>query len=208
MNIYSRQNLPNAFYVYAYIRSKSSETAHLGTPYYIGKGQGVRAWEKHTTVRKPKDDFYIVILEQGLTEIGALAIERRMIKWYGRKDICTGILLNRTDGGDSPVGRVCSSEEKIKISKANTGRSAWNKGIPRTLEERAKMSLTKRARAGSPGYNIRPPCSKEKAEKIRLANTGKKWVHRKDTSERKLVPSNEFFTMLKLGWLPGKCNDF
>lgn len=27
----------NIYYVYAYIRSKDSETARAGTPYYIGK---------------------------------------------------------------------------------------------------------------------------------------------------------------------------
>lgn len=204
MFIYSRQNLPTSFYVYAYIRSKTSKTAQKGTPYYIGKGQGVRAWEKHTTARKPKDDFYIVILEQGLTEVGALALERRMISWYGRKDLNTGILLNRTEGGDSPVGRICSQAERLKISKANKGRPAWNKGIPRTTEERSKMSDTRRSRLGTPGYNIRPPCSAEKADKIKKANLGKRWVHKPLTKERKNIPPEDFITYCDNGWIPGK----
>lgn len=188
------------FYVYAYLRKD-------GTPYYIGKGKNKRAWSKHT-FPIPKDQSRIVILEKNLTEIGSLALERRLIKWYGRKDLNTGILINLSDGGESPIGRVCSAEEKQKISLANKGKKTWNKGIPRTSEERAKMSATKRSRIGTPGHNIRPPCSKEAAEKIKIANTGKRWIHKEETQERKYVSFNEFLVLTTLGWKPGRSNMF
>jgi hypothetical protein len=93
MNIYSVNNTPPGFYVYAYLNEN-------GTPYYIGKGKNKRAWSKIHNVSIPQDNNKIIIIEKNLTDIGALALERRLIKWYGREDENSGILKNRTDGGD------------------------------------------------------------------------------------------------------------
>jgi hypothetical protein len=133
MYIYNKSHTPPGFYIYAYLRKSNN------TPYYIGKGQGSRAWGKHH-FRIPKDITKIIILESDLTEIGALALERRMINWYGRKDLCTGILNNKTDGGDGSTNP--SVETRIKQG-ANKGKVPWNKGLltgPRSVESRAKQS--------------------------------------------------------------------
>ena len=87
----------NNFYTYAWLRKDN-------TPYYIGKGVKNRAWIKSKGHIPPKDTSKIIILERNLTEIGALALERRYIKWYGRKNNNTGILINLTDGGEGVSG--------------------------------------------------------------------------------------------------------
>lgn len=142
------------YYVYAYLRSTD------GSPYYVGKGKEERAFGKHGRIPVPKDKSRIVFLERNLSEIGAFAIERRMIRWYGRKDIGTGILQNRTDGGEGAAGLRHRPETKIKISISNTGRING----PHSEETKQKLKV---ARA------LRPSPSTETRERVRASNSGK-----------------------------------
>lgn len=115
------------YYVYAYIRSRDSETAKAGTPYYIGKGKNGREFDKHS-VPLPKNKKNIVRVETNLTELGAYALERRLILWWGRKDVNTGILHNRTNGGPGHDGLVKTLSQRKKQSEAT------KKEIPKIFE--------------------------------------------------------------------------
>jgi hypothetical protein len=145
--------MSNIYYIYAYIRSSNE------TPYYIGKGKGNRAWKYHGKIGVPKDKSRIVIMESGLTEIGALALERRYIRWYGREDSSNGILLNSTDGGDGASGYKHSESFKEKMRNLP---GYWkSKSIPK--EAKQKMSESKLGKK-------RPTFTEEHRKKLSEAN--------------------------------------
>lgn len=118
----------NNYYTYAYLRED-------GTPYYIGKGSKRRAYiTQGRVVLPPKNKNKIIILKQNLTEEAAFKHEIYMIAVFGRKDLGTGILYNRTDGGDGSGGR--SLESKEKVSKKMKGRTFSNEH-----KEKIRLSL-------------------------------------------------------------------
>jgi hypothetical protein len=148
MNIYIH-------YVYAYLRKD-------GTPYYIGKGKNGRAFHNHGKLPVPEDISRIVFLETNLSNIGALALERRYIQWYGRKDNNTGILRNLTDGGEGPSGVIRTVEHKQKLRDANKGKPSpkkGKKGKPLSEETKILLSAIRKGRPKSEKHkqNMRKP---------------------------------------------------
>lgn len=158
------------YYVYAYLRED-------GTPYYIGKGTHRRAWaKKHGKIGVPKDERRIIICERNLTEIGAFALERRLIRWYGKKCDCTGILHNRLDGGDGASGLKHSEESKRKIGEASKDRK-------HTEETKRKLSEMKIGNSWNSGRKASTE-TRQKLSKASIGNTN--WAGKKHSEETKL----------------------
>ena len=129
---------PNRFYTYAYLREDR-------TPYYIGKGKENRVYKIHQKgISVPKDESRIIFLKQNLTEEDAFKHEIYMIAVLGRKDLGTGILRNRSDGGEGPSGAVKSEEYKKKKSESMRGENNHNYGKSFSKEHKKKLSIAKK----------------------------------------------------------------
>jgi hypothetical protein len=146
------------FYVYAYLRSQASMHGPKGSPYYIGKGKGMRAFTRgKKSVPRPRDKACIVFIQEGLTEQEAFSLEKYCIALYGRINTNTGILRNLTDGGEGASGAKLSIETRAKIAARQRGNQIWlgkrhsqetidklahiNRGKKLSLETKAKISL-------------------------------------------------------------------
>lgn len=150
---------PQRFYTYAYLREDR-------TPYYIGKGQTRRLYQKGgKPCGVPKDKSRIIKLKQNLTEEEAFKHEIYMISVFGRKDLGTGILYNRTDGGEGASGWVPSEEQRKNMSEGMKGRVPWNKDIPHTNETKRKISV---ANTGKVSYWKDKTLPKDFIEKMKL----------------------------------------
>ena len=117
------------FYTYLWLREN-------GTPYYVGKGSGDRAFNPNGhRVHKPLDDARIIVQEFE-TEDDAFFAEKFLIALYGRTDNATGCLSNLTDGGENPPS--CKGKKKNPESVKKTAEG--NRGQKRTKEQRLRMS--------------------------------------------------------------------
>ncbi len=104
--VWSVMNRRTDYYVYMYLRED-------GTPYYVGKGKEDRAYSRNRVTHRPPDER-IVFPYMNLTEEESFQKEKELIAKYGRKDKGTGILRNRTDGGDGASGRIFKHSEESK----------------------------------------------------------------------------------------------
>lgn len=146
------------FYTYLYLRED-------GTPYYAGKGTWLANLSKNDhhqrvytkrghEIHPPKDRSRILILERS-NETEAFATEKELISNWGRKDLGTGCLYNRTEGGDGTFGLKWSPESIKRMSESRKGEKCywlfgkrgpgtprWDKKRPHTEATKHKMSET------------------------------------------------------------------
>ena len=175
------------YYTYAYLRED-------GTPYYIGKGSGGRVYKRSKKCTKPpKDKNRIIILKNNLTEKEAFRHEKYMIFVFGRKDLGTGILHNKTDGGEGVSGHIYTEEQKQKITQSKLGKNFGMVGEnhhmygkTHTPEARKKMSEKvsgekhpmygkKGKEHHSYGYKHTEETRKQMSEISRVRNANRRW---------------------------------
>ena len=187
------------FYVYIYLDPLYKQSVSYGDlqfdyiPIYVGKGKGTRlqAHLKKTNnpIFKNKISYWkqnnitpiVIKLHENLTEIEAWQYEKQYIALIGRFDQGLGPLLNLTDGGDGPAGRVpwnkglktgipLTPEQKAIVSAANKGKilspetrakmSAAHKNKAKSLEHKEKISQSRKGKSYHPNKgqtNVHPP---------------------------------------------------
>ena len=124
--------------VYKHIRKNTNEV------FYIGIGKTIKRAHSKSDRTKYwyniiKDGYDVEIMFSDLTWEDALVKEKELIKFYGRKDLGLGPLVNLTDGGEGSLNRKLSLESRKKISVANKGKKL-------SEETKLKISNTEKGR--------------------------------------------------------------
>lgn len=160
---------------YVYIHKKPD-----GTPFYVGKGTGNRAyqfsrrtqWHKNIVEKHGKHNIVIEIINC-INESQAFDLEKIYIKQLKHDGVC---LVNLTDGGEGHSGFRQSQETKAKRSeklkqfyasdagkKKNEELNKYRFGRRNTEETKRKMSNAAKGK----------PKSKEHAHSLSLSRVGK-----------------------------------
>jgi hypothetical protein len=126
--------------VYQHVRKDTNEVFYVG----IGANEK-RAYRKdgrnsHWKNIVKKVGYYVEIIYPDLEWKLACNMEQYLIEAYGRIDLGTGLLVNKTIGGEGVVGNINSEETRRKISESNKGKVSHNKGKSMSEEQKKKIS--------------------------------------------------------------------
>lgn len=140
------------FLIYAFCRKD-------GTFYYIGKGTDRRPYSKRKRgINPPSDKTRILILHSNLDEQTAFDYERKLILFYGRKDLGTGLLRNMTDGGEGMSGWIPGESWRKKKSESMKGENNPFYGKKHTQETKNLISRKNKGRCSgkrNPMHGVR-----------------------------------------------------
>lgn len=186
-----QKNIMDNFVVYAYCRED-------GTFYYIGKGSRKRAYGKRKKgVKPPVDRNRILLLHTGLSEQTAFDYEQKLILFYGRKDLGTGLLRNMTNGGEGVAGWIPSEEWRTKksASMCGEGNPAYKDG--RSLKPSGYKPRESMAGENNPMYG-KPRLDVANRNKESCPAKGTKWYNN-GMVDKRFVPEE-----VPEGFVPGR----
>jgi hypothetical protein len=171
-------DVEKTFYTYLYLR-------YDGTPYYVGKGSGKRAYRQSNRRIKPPKDQRNIITQDYQSEADAFAAEMFLIGFYGRIDLRTGCLRNLTDGGDGASGAIRNEETRRKMSAASSRRVFTEEHRNRIRVALIGKKRSEAVRQAMRQYRLgkkRKPFSEEHCRKLAIASK------RREARKTKRIP--------------------
>jgi len=132
---------PKGWFVYCYLRTNSN------LPYYVGLGSRPDRMTAKHACKVPNDWTRIRVLREGLTKAEAQQWEVFYIERYGRRDLGTGCLVNRKDGGE--CGGNLSPQVLARLSEATK-----NNPPPQPNAEQLRKRAEKRMANQAAKYGI------------------------------------------------------
>lgn len=157
--------------------------------FYIGIGDGKRDRHKSKSGRNKywhnivnKYGYKIELLFNDITIEEARQIEMYLIKYYGRKDLNLGNLVNMTDGGELNTGLVHTEENKIKLSLRMSGEKHPFYGKKRP-EHSKNISGENHPFYGTEGPFCDKKHSEETKNKMKLSSKTRKEIIDLETGE-------------------------
>jgi len=160
------------FYTYLWLRAD-------GTPWYVGKGSDDRAWQRRRGHWAPKDSSRILV-QKHPSETDAFFAEIFLISYYGRLDLGSGILRNRSNGGDGATGLSPETRRKMSESHKRIGNGLEGK----KFSVRARLNQSEAHKRSTPAKahllkmqkdNVGSRLSLEARDKIRRSKLGRKF---------------------------------
>lgn len=163
-------------YVYQHIRLDTNEVFYVG----IGSDKNYKRanWSYGRSKfwkSVAKNGFKVIITHDKIDFESCKKVEVSLIKFYGRRDIGTGILVNMTDGGDGVLRMKVTEEQRI----ANSERKKGTK-VSEETKEKLRIAMTGRV------------YSEDAIKKMSTAAIGnKKGLGHKKTDEVKRIISEK-----------------
>lgn len=145
------------FYTYLWLRED-------GTPYYVGKGSGSRAFKTDDHGVKCPKDLERILVQPQPSEDSAFEVERFLISFYGRRDLKSGCLRNLTSGGDGASGLRWTLEQRKRLSESHKGlvrTQSHRKNLARALTGKKASEETRRKQSEAAKRRIQTPEGKK-----------------------------------------------
>jgi len=157
--------------VYLHRRKDTNEVFYVGVGKTIARSKSKSSRNPHWHHIVNKFGYTIQVIQKKLTWQQACKEEIRLIKFYGRKDLNLGTLVNMTDGGEGTINKIITDETRKKMGDNRRGKYL---GVPKTKSFREHLSKIYKNRT----------FSEETRKKMSLAKK-----HYKPTDEQKLKNS-------------------